>query len=178
MKKKKKTKRHSGYYVLTGRVQFRQRESTREAKMADTHIPPSREKTEKKRYANLPYEQSHPRTYLRQRLLNERSPSSSTFSSSPATTQTNQCDSLLHVTNKAIFFQTSPTDMSSCRRLMQTDFASCRLRTSIGDSSAVSSLMPRPLLFRLDRGDAGFQKYSFRYFCLTDANFFSTGHWT
>ena len=70
-------------------VLFRQRESTREAKTADTHIPPSRVKTEKKRYANLPYEQSHPRIYLRQRRRNERSLSSSSFSFSPVTTQTN-----------------------------------------------------------------------------------------
>ena len=89
---------------MRGCVRFRQRQSPHEEKTAHTHIPPSREKTEKKRYANLPYEQSHPRTNLRQRRLNERSPSSSTLSSSPATTQTNQCDSL-HVTNKAIFFQ-------------------------------------------------------------------------
>ena len=81
-------------FIEGGRVRFRPRESTREEKTADTHIPPSRVKTEKKSYANLPYEQSHPRIYVRQRRRNERSLSCSSFSSSPVTTQTNQCDSL------------------------------------------------------------------------------------
>ena len=97
--------RHSGYYLLSGRVRFRQRESTREANTADTHIPPPRVKTEKKRYTTLPYKQSHPRIYLRQRRRNERSLSSSSFSSSPVTTQTNQCDSL-QVINKALLPKT------------------------------------------------------------------------
>ena len=74
---------------MRGRVRFRKRESTREAKTADTHIPPSRVKTEKKHYANLPYKQSHSRIYLRQRRRNERSLSSSSLSSSPVTTQSN-----------------------------------------------------------------------------------------
>ena len=61
------------------------------------HIPPSRVKTEKKRYANLPYEQSHPASILDtppQREIALLFFSSSSFSSSPVTTQTNQCDSL------------------------------------------------------------------------------------
>ena len=45
--------------LLRGHVRFRKRESTRKAKTADTRIPSSRVETEKKRYANLPYEQSH-----------------------------------------------------------------------------------------------------------------------
>ena len=50
--------------LLRGRIRFQQRKSIREAKTADTHIPLSRVKTEKKRHANLPYDQSHPASIL------------------------------------------------------------------------------------------------------------------
>ena len=142
--------RHSGYYALRGRVQFRQRESTRKAKTADTHIPPSREKTEKKRYANLPYEQSHPCTYLRQRRRNERSLSSSSFSSSPATTQTKSMrqpsrNKQSYLLNLAGWHGTMSTFDANRLCILSTSNLHCH-----GDSSAVSSLMPRPLSFRLE----------------------------
>ena len=56
----------------------------------------------------------------------------------PVTTQTNLCDSL-QVT-KLSSSKTSPADMAPCRCLMQTDFASCRLQTSITTGIAVQSL--------------------------------------
>ena len=110
-----------------------------------------REKHRRSCYANLPYEQSHPRTCLGRRRRNERSISSSSFSSSPVTTQTNQCYRL-QVTNKALFFQNpagghGPMSTFDANRL-------CILSTSNlycqGDSSAVSSLLPRPLPCRLE----------------------------
>ena len=57
-------------------------------------------------------------------------------------------------------------------RILSTSNPHCH-----GNSSAVSSLMPSPLSFRLVRAEAGSQ-YSFRYFCLICANFYLTAHLT
>ena len=106
------------------------RDGTRKAKTADTHIPPSRVKAEK-RYANLPHQHSHPRIYLRQRHRNEKI-ALLFFVFLLVRDHAEQCDHL----QAKLFFQTSPVDMAPCRRLMQTEFASCRFRTSIASGAA------------------------------------------
>ena len=52
--------------------------------------------------------------------------------------------------------------MAPCRRLMQTDFASCRLRTSTATGTAVRFFVDANSSFVSPRGEAGSQ-YSFRY---------------
>ena len=107
------------------------RESTREAKTADTHILPSRVNTETS-YANLRHQQSHPCIYLRQCRRNEKI-ALLFLVLFLVRDRAEQCDSL----QARLCFQTSPADMAPCRRLMQTDFASCRLRTPIASGTAV-----------------------------------------
>ena len=159
-----------------GRVRFRQRESTREVKTADTHMPPSRVKSENKRYANLPYEQSHPRIYLKttppQREI------ALLFVFLLARGHADQCDNL-HVKNKALLpkrrqFTWPHVDVFDANRL-------CILSTSNlhchWDSSAVSSLMPSPLSFRLEAKQVLNTLFGI-FVCLIYANFYLTAHLT
>ena len=76
-----------------------------------------------------------------------RSPSSSSFSLSPVTTQSNAT-----AFRQSFSSKTSPADVAPCRHLMQSDFTSCRLRPSVATGTVRSavSLMPSPLSFRLE----------------------------
>ena len=137
------------YYLLSrGRVRFRKRESTREAKTADTHIPNSRAEN-KKRYANLPHHtrEATPASILDNAAATRRSLSSSSSSSPPVTTQHNATTFRRSSSSK-----TSPADMAPCRRL--NDASRLCILSFLNllchwDSSAVS-LMPSPLSFRLE----------------------------
>ena len=118
---------------------FEKRESTRETKAAETHIPLSGIKTGN-RYANLPHQLSHPRLSLGQRRRNGRSSFSSLFSSSFGTTQSLQAKLFL---NNVVGWH---GPMST---LDETDFPSCRLRTYAATGTAVP-LRSCQVLFRLE----------------------------
>ena len=147
----------------------------RSKKTADTHIPPSRVKTEKERYVNLPYEQSSPASILDNAAATRYRSPLLRFLPRPWLRRPMRQPS----GSKQRYFLPKPrrlpwphVDVWCKPTLHPVDF-----EPPLPLGQQYSFFTDAKSSFVSPRGKAG-SKYSFRYFCLMYANFYLTAHLT